>query len=117
MKTPIKLKHNFLLYIILGTLNIDVSSQVEHQMNFALGIFLLSLVCLLNFINVVGYLSSIYLLSKYDIETKFPKLKKIIQYFENSSLFFIVIEGFTCLIFLIAIVIFSLIELGIPIFK
>lgn len=113
----LKSKQSFLLYFILNTLNIDVSTEVEHNLNFALGIFLLSIVCLLNFISVVGYLTSIYLLSKYNVETKFPKFKKIIKYFENSSLFWVVIEGFTCLIFLICIVVFSLIELGSPIFK
>ena len=42
----------------------------------------------INFFNVVGYLIALYLVNKYDVETKFPKFKRIIRYYENSSLFF-----------------------------
>src|SRR2546429_7916713 len=89
------IKQSFIFGIILDKLNINdnvlQSSGDNYHYNFALGIFILSLICLLNFINVVGYLSSIYLINKYDIDTKYPKLKKIIKFYENSSLIFVII--------------------------
>ena len=42
--------------------------------------FFLTLISLLNFINVINYLTAIYIINKYDIETKFPKFKKVINY-------------------------------------
>lgn len=109
------IKQSFLFGLILNKLNIDLNnlpvSDENSHFNFALGIFILSLICLLCFINVVGYLTSIILVRKYDIETKFPKLKTIIRYFENGSLIFILIEGTLCLIILIYIVVMSLLEI------
>jgi hypothetical protein len=109
------IKQSFLFGLILNKLNIDLNnlpiSDENSHFNFALGIFILSLICLLCFMNVVGYLTSIILIRKYDIETKFPKLKTIIRYFENGSLIFIIIEGTLCLIILIYIVVISLLEI------
>ena len=113
----VKIKKAFLFTFILDSLNIDIPDDASHTVKFAFGVFLLSLVCLLNFINVVGYLTSIYLVNKYNIEEKFPKLKKVIRYYEKSSLFFVVLEGITCAFFLLCIIIFSLIEIGLPFFK
>ena len=109
------IKQSFLFGFLLNKLNIDLNnlpvSNENSHFNFALGIFILSLICLLCFMNVVGYLTSIILIRKYDIETKFPKLKTIIRYFENGSLIFIIIEGTLCLIILIYIVVMSLLEI------
>jgi uncharacterized protein Usg len=49
--------------------------------------FTLNLIVFICFINVFGYILSLYLISKYDIETKFPKLKGIIKYYEKSTNF------------------------------
>ena len=111
------LKQSFLFTFILDSLNINIPEDASQMVQYSFSIFLLSLICLLNFINVVGYLTAIYLINKYDIENKFPKFKRIIRYYEKSSIFFVVLEGVTCVIFLLVIIIFSLIEAGIPIFK
>lgn len=113
----INIRQSFLFILILDKLNINIPENASAHVNFAFGIFILSLICLLSFINVVGYLTSIYLINIYDIEQKFPKLKTIVRYFERSSLVMIVLEGLTCVIFLICIIVFSLIEVGYPIFK
>ena len=111
------LKQSFLFTFILDTLNINIPEDASRSVNFAFSIFILSLICLLNFISVVGYLTSIYLVTKYDIENKFPKFKRIIRYYEKSSLFFVVLEGLTCVIGLLVIIVSSLYFAGIPIFK
>ena len=74
------IRYSFLFGLILDSLNINVNEEAGHHLNYVFGIFILALICLLNFINVVGYLSSMYLISKYDIESKFPKLKIFIKY-------------------------------------
>lgn len=108
---------SFLFTGILEILNISENgnpvSGNDFHYNFAFGVFILSLICLLNFINVVGYLTAIILINKYDIETKFPKLKIFIRYFEKSSLFFVILEGIVCLFFLFCIVVFSFLEITI----
>ena len=71
--------------------------QTKKPVHFS--ILILSLICLLNFISFVGYLTSIYLVNKYDVETKYPKFKRIIRYYEKSSLFFVVLEGVMCVVF------------------
>lgn len=81
-------KYSFLFALILKSLDIQLSPDASQLVNLAFGTFILSLICLLNFFNVVGYLIALYLVNKYDVETKFPKFKRIIRYYENSSLFF-----------------------------
>lgn len=115
IKFGLNIKYSFLFGIILDKLNIDINnlpaSNNENVYSFAIGIFILSLICLLNFINVVGYLISIVLIKKYDVENKFPKFKKIIRYFENTSLIIVIFEGIICLSTLIIIVVVSLLEI------
>lgn len=116
----LRVRQAFLFPFILESLNLPGSAPLRRQAGsdgnlspnkkFALGICLLSLVCLFSFINVVGYLSFIILINKYDIESKFPRLKIIIKYYKKTSLFFVVLEGLMCLIFLLLIVIFCLME-------
>ena len=103
-------KYNFLFAFLLESLNIQLPDEVSPLVKFASGIFVLALVCLSSFINISGYILSIYLINKYDIESKFPRLKIIIIYYKKTSLFFVVLEGLMCLIFLLLIVIFCLME-------
>lgn len=75
-----RIRQSFLFTVILDSLNINVRQQEEnaaHNVNFAFGIFILAIICLFNFINVVGYLIALYLVNKYDVETKYPKFKKL----------------------------------------
>ena len=83
----IDIKKSFLFMFILESLNINIPDDASHHVQFAFGIFILSLICLINFINVVGYLTSRYLVTKYKVETKYPKLIKVIRYYERSSIF------------------------------
>ena len=111
------LKQSFLFTFILNSLNFNIPEDASQMVQYSFSIFLLSLVCLFNFISVVGYLTAIYLVNKYDIETKFPKFKRIIRYYEKSSLFFVVFEGLMCVILLLIIIVSSLYFAGAPIFK
>jgi len=77
--------------------------------------FTLSLVAFLCFVNVVGYLTTIYLLGKYNVEEKFcllEKFKRIIKYYQRSTLLFIFIEGILCTFCLLFIIFSSLVMLG-----
>jgi len=46
------------------------------------------------FVNVVGYLTTIYLLGKYNVEEKFLDLKRIIKYYQRSIYYLFLIEGY-----------------------
>jgi hypothetical protein len=52
--------------------------------------FILSLLVLI-FFNVVGYILSIYLVTKYAVETKIPKNKRYINFYSSTSKFFLVL--------------------------
>lgn len=101
------LKQSFLFTFILNKLDLNVTGESSSEAQFAFGILIMSLICLLSFINVTGYLFSFYLLNKYDVDIKYPKFKKIIHYYEKSSLFFVVLEGIMCVVFLLAIIYLS----------
>ena len=105
-------KYNFLFAFLLDSLNIQLPDEVSPLVKFASGIFVLALVCLSSFINISGYILSIYLINKYDIESKFPRFKKVIRYYEKSNKVLIIIEGILCILILLAIVIFSFLEVS-----
>jgi hypothetical protein len=51
--------------------------------------FILNLSCLFCFINIAGYLLSLYLIDKYkeQLDIKFPRFKKIINFYSKTSIF------------------------------
>ena len=100
-----------LLMYILNLLGIEVPEGSETITNYAFGVFIMSLVALLAFINVIGYFLSLHLIQKYDVINKYPKLKWLISYYEKSTLFFILIEALFCIGCLLFLIITALIYL------
>ena len=102
-------KSSFLLPFILNNLGKDISPDAEPIMIYSFSMFTLSLIVLICFINVLGYLISLYLISKYNIDSKYSKLTKLIKYYEKSTLLFVIIEGIICIIILVFMIIINLI--------
>ena len=100
-KENIKIRQSFILTFILSNIDINIPEGSETLTNYAFGVMLLSLVALLCFINVLGYFISFYILDKYNIETRFPKLNKIKTYYQNTTLIFIIYEALFCLCILL----------------
>jgi hypothetical protein len=110
-------QYSYFLPFILSKVGGNISEESDSIIRYAFSMFTLNLIVLICFINVFGYILSLYLISKYDIETKFPKLKRIIKYYEKSTQFFIIIEVLIGFIFLIVIIIMNLILCGVIILK
>jgi hypothetical protein len=99
-------KSSYLFPFIISIFGKNISNESEPIIVYSFSMFTLSFIVFICFINIFGYILSLYLISKYDIEIKFPKLKRIIKYYEKSSIIFIILEaiiGFTTLIFIIII--------------
>lgn len=110
------LKYSYIVPFIFKSLGSEIPADAEPIVSFSFNILILSLIILFCFINITGYFISIYLLTKYNVEEKYPKYLKIIRYFEKSRIFFVIIEIFLCLFCLITIIILNLGILGIFIF-
>jgi hypothetical protein len=104
------IQHSILFGLILEKLKLMENGHLisgnNSQANLYINLIIITLICLLNVINLLGYIISIYLIKKYDIETKFPKLKSLIKYFGKSSLIFNLFEGIMC-IFLLSFMIIT----------
>jgi|ERR1700733_1508141 len=114
MKNKHKLSFSFLF--ILNLFNISIPENAAPIINYSFGVFILSLLIFFNILNAFISLFSLYYLNKYNIEEqliKYPKIKKIIKYYENSSLVYIYIEIALGLIFTLIIIFSSLSMLGI----
>ena len=103
------INHSFSLPLILGMLDIDPTQLNTNLSNYAYGVFLLSLVALLCFINVLFYITIHYLIQVRNYELKYPKLNKIINLYKKVNILYIFIEALICFVCLILIVFFSLI--------
>jgi len=59
-------------------------------------------------ISVYGSFLSLYLIRRLDLINRFPKLNKIIKYYENRNLVFIAIEIIISIFFLTVIILINL---------
>ena len=73
----------------------------------AYGVFLLSLIAILCFLNILGNLLAYYLIQKGNYEEKYPKLAGLINYYKKINLVFLIIEVLLCLTCLSILVLFS----------
>ena len=104
-----ELKHSFLFTAILSKLDINLSDNASTFVNYSYGVFMLSLIALLCFINVLFYLFVYIIIQQKDYETKYPRLKRIINYYKNINLLVAIIESVLCLICLLILTLSSLI--------
>ena len=98
---------SFALPFILSKIDINVADLDTEISKLSYGVFLISLVGLLCFINVFGFMLTYIIIQRGDYENKYPKLKKIINYYKKTSLVFFVIEGLLCLTCLSLLTYFS----------
>ena len=118
MKNNCKLSFSFLF--ILNLLNISVPENAEPVVNYSFGVLILSLLIFFSTLNAFSSLFSLYYINKYNVDEKFenyPWLKKLIKYYENSSLVFIFIEITMILLFTLVIIFSSFFFLGINIYN
>jgi hypothetical protein len=116
MKNNNRLLFSFLP--ILNLLNISVPENAEPVVNYSFGVLILSLLIFYSILNAFLSLFSLHFLNKYNIDDKlrdYPRLIRIIKYYENSSIVFICIEIAMALIFTLIIILSSLFFLGISI--
>jgi hypothetical protein len=112
-------RHSFSFLFILNLLNVSVPENAEPVINYSFGVLILSLLVFFNIVNAFMSLYSLYVINKYSVDERFknyPRFKKIVKYYENSSLVFISIEIGMALIFLLVIIFSSLFFLGVSIF-
>jgi hypothetical protein len=97
-------KYAYIIPFIFTKLNPNVSTETDPLISYVFSMFMLNFIILICFFNIVGYILSIYLVNKYDIEVKFPKLKRYINFYKTTSKFLLIFEiifAFTILIFII----------------
>jgi len=97
-------KSSFFLSILLAYLDIDISDNSSRIVALANGVFMLALISFCCFVNVFFYIVVYILIQHTSYETKYPRLKWLINYYKNTSLLFIAIQaaiGFIALLFLI----------------
>ena len=63
---------SFFLPFILNKLDINIPEDAENITKYAFGVFILSLVALLEFINVIGYFLSLHFIQRYELSKKIP---------------------------------------------
>ena len=68
------------LSFIIAKLDPNTTAEMEPIINYAFYMLILNLLVLIYFYNIIGYTLSIYLVNKYDIETKIPKFKRHIKF-------------------------------------
>ena len=93
--------------LIFYNLDINVNDSDPVIAQLAYGVFLLSLVAFFCLINIIGYLLTYYLIQKGNYEVKYPKFSRIINYYKNTTLVFLIVEIILCLVCLGILIFYS----------
>ena len=94
-----------LILYIIEYLGKDIPENAVSLVNQSFNLFILLLVLLFSIINIIGYLLSVILIQKYEdkITSKYHFLRRIIRFYLNRTMFFLIFEVllvFSILIFL-----------------
>ena len=82
-----------MLKYIIYFFDLKLPEEADRLAEYAFNVGMISLVVLLCFINVFGYLIAFYLLEYFHVDKKYPKFKTILNYFKKSSWIFLIFEG------------------------
>jgi len=100
-----KFNNAYFIPFIFAKFSANITPETEPIIRYTFSMFILNLVVLTCFFNIVGYILSIYLVNKYDIETKYPKFKRYINFYKSTSKFFLILEIIVAFVTLLFIVI------------
>lgn len=82
-----------MLKYIIYYFGIELPEGLEPLAEYGFNMALISLSVLVCFINIFGYLISIYILKYYNLDIKYPRFKTYFNRFEKLSLLFLVVEA------------------------
>lgn len=112
LKDKATVSYSITLPLILSKLNIQIDDSDSFLTHYTYGMFLISLVGLLCFINIIGYMIVFIVIQKSELEEKikdkYPRLSKYITYYKNSNIIFASLDALTCLVCLVLLLSFSL---------
>ncbi len=74
-------KKNFIFPLLINIFDIKLPEGSDNLVQYSFGVLILSLAVLVCFINIFGYFLSLYLIQRYNILEKYPRLKLILNYF------------------------------------
>jgi hypothetical protein len=100
-------RYSYIFPLILSKLDINLN-DIEPSKQVFYGYFLLSLIALLCFLNIIFYILGYYILQKGNYEEKYPRLKPFISFYKKTNIILIIVESVLCLICLLQLVVFSL---------
>jgi hypothetical protein len=66
-------RESFIFLYLYNLFGIEIPENNDPILSFAFSVFTLNSIALFSFISIIGYFTSIYLINKYDVETKFSK--------------------------------------------
>jgi hypothetical protein len=103
-------QYSFILPLILSKIDYEGHKNAEFLPvghSYYVAMFLLSFVALSCFFSAIGYFFSMYLLQRYNIKEKYPKLNKILKYYEKTGFIMVILDCIFCIVALLVICITS----------
>lgn len=114
------IKYCFIMPLINYSLGKELPKDLEPIVEYSFYMVLALLITLSCFIHLFGYILTIYIIDKYNFETKFskyPLIIRMIKYYRARTTIFMVYEGLVCIIFLLLMLISNLYLGGVILFN
>ena len=88
-------KNNKKLYAIVPLIAGYITNSVDTANTFnkvLSSVLIISIAILLCLFNIIGYFGGLYIIKHTNLEQKYPKLKTVIKYYQNTSILFLILE-------------------------
>ena len=110
-------KYMFILPFIFRTLHKEIPEDAEPFIMYSFNMGMLALLCLVLLTNVLGYVISLYVIERFQLNLKYPKLQKVITFYSKTTVTFIILESIFCFLLLLFIVIYNFYMCGLILSK
>jgi hypothetical protein len=88
----VQVQNSFFIPIVVAKFSPIVTPEMDPLIDYTFSMFILNLIVLACFFNIVGYIVSIYLIESYDLVNKLPSFNKYLKYYHKTIKILLCIE-------------------------
>ena len=98
------IKYCFIMPFLLNLANKDLPDEISILVQFCFAMFIACCVLLYFFTCLFGYIITVYIIDRYKINERYPKLNKFVDKYQKVGAFVLLIDGGICLLIILLLI-------------
>ena len=98
------IKYCFIMPFLLNLANKDLPDEISILVQFCFAMFIACCVLLYFFTGLFGYIITVYIIDRYKINERYPKLNKFVDKYQKVGAFVLLIDGGICLLIILLLI-------------